>query len=254
MAPPRKWSSNKIRPSGAQFLSSSPRSSSSRPSGASPPRSSPSRPLGAQSSSSRPRSARKDHVALASVLEEPSRSTSRSASDESSEPSPQIGSGELRDLHDALFKNRWDEADEFMRLHPSLVVEQLPDNHKGNGGCALHAVSHRPAPSWLQRKVLRTVADERPELINVACGKARTTPLHLAIASKQPEDSVRELIKAKADLNAENRNQKTPLDLASCSSSRELETLLEKCGAKRNGPRIYNPGMGKRRYWEQQQK
>ena len=161
---------------------------------------------------------------------------------------------EVRKLHHLLFQNRWEDANELMRSHPRLAPWPLPQDHPGHDGCALHAVAHRPAPLWLQRRVLDTVVGLHPQVMNVPSGNARTTPLHLAIASKQPRVFVQALIDAKADVNAENRNHKTPLDLASLSSSKELERLLENSGGQRNGPRIQNPGMGKRRFEEKRKR
>ena len=161
---------------------------------------------------------------------------------------------QLMDLHDLLNMNKWNEADALMHSPPDTVVEQLPYDHTGRDGCALHAVCHRPAPIWLQRNVLRHVARTRPALVNVKSGQSRSTPLHLATAAGQPRDFVNMLIDGKADLNAENKNRKTPLDLASLSSCWELEDLLDACGAKRTGPRIHNPGMSKKRYAEKRRR
>jgi len=163
-------------------------------------------------------------------------------------------------LHEMISNKQWEEADRLMTRLPELVAWRMPEvladsrPCKAKNGCALHAVSHKPAPLWLQMRVLQSVMETRPDALNELGGEALATPLHLATGVKQPIEFVAALVDAKADLNAENKGGKTVLDLASNSSSKAIEDLLEDRGGRRTRARVPNPGMGKQQYAEKKRR
>lgn len=68
--------------------------------------------------------------------------------------------------------------------------------------------------------------------VDVRCGSARETALHVAVRSRQDADTVQILIDRGADINARTADGRTPLDLARRGGSDELAAILVNLGAQ----------------------
>ena len=78
-------------------------------------------------------------------------------------------------LHELLRRDAWNQVEYYIWQQRHTVTARLQEPHKGEGGSAIHAVSHRPAPAWLQEKIFDIVIQTDPSVTNEKAGHAQAT-------------------------------------------------------------------------------